>query len=87
MRLLNGTLRQFLWEDRFLTSSLMGVLKIFKLKPEGGVVTEISMAWEGKTNTIEKVNCIATDDFKFVVGGLSKEGKGVIEIFGTPGTI
>lgn len=59
----------------------MGALKLFKLGRENGVAKELRNIWEGKTTKIEKVNSIAVDAKRIAIGGLSKDGKGFIELW------
>lgn len=37
--------------------------------------------WTGEAQAIEKINALIIDDKRIFLGGLSKDGKGVIEIW------
>lgn len=37
--------------------------------------------WEQETQSVKKVNALVVDEKRVVVGGLTAEGKGVIEIW------
>lgn len=41
----------------------------------------LKMLWQGTTQNMEKVNKVIADDRRIIVGGLTKEGKGVIEVW------
>ena len=46
---------------------------------EGSVL--LDKIWQQETQSIKKVNALVVDDKRVVVGGLTAEGKGVIEIW------
>lgn len=65
-------------------STLMGTMMQFKLeREEDNDGAEVVKIWENTTKTVEKVNALVMDSNsgRIIVGGLSKEGKGVLEIW------
>lgn len=62
----------------------MGTMMQFKLeREEDNDGAEVVKIWENTTKTVEKVNALVMDSNsgRIIVGGLSKEGKGVLEIW------
>lgn len=73
-------------QARILTiSTMLGVITQFELvydpKADDGQAL-LKLLWQGSvTPALEKVNRILADDKRIVVGGLTKAGKGIIEIW------
>lgn len=42
---------------------------------------ELVPLWEKGTENVEKVNALVADDKRIILGGLSKDGTGIIEIW------
>ncbi|KAG6910284.1 hypothetical protein DXG01_011681 [Tephrocybe rancida] len=62
-------------------STLLGVLSRYEVvvdDDEESVTT--NKIWQGETQNVKKVNALVVDEKRVVVGGLTAEGKGVIEI-------
>jgi hypothetical protein len=41
----------------------------------------LKQLWQGNVKSIEKVNTMLVDEKRIVVGGLKKDGKGVVEVW------
>lgn len=70
-------------EPRVLTTStLLGILTQWEIVfQEEDRQILLKMLWQGTTQNMEKVNKVIADDKRIIVGGLTKEGKGVIEVW------
>lgn len=63
-------------------STLLGVMTRYEVVydyDEGSVT--LDKIWEQETQDVKKVNALVVDEKRVVVGGLTAEGKGVIEIW------
>ena len=72
-------------QARVLTiSTMLGVITQYELiydaQDDQGQAL-LRRLWQGDVKTIEKVNAMLVDDRRIIVGGLSKDGKGVIEVW------
>ncbi|KAJ2929583.1 hypothetical protein H1R20_g7512, partial [Candolleomyces eurysporus] len=73
------------YEPRILTiSTMLGVITQYELiydsqANDGRAI--LKQLWQGNVTSIEKVNTILVDEKRIVVGGLEKDGKGVIEVW------
>ncbi|KAJ2935831.1 hypothetical protein H1R20_g1265, partial [Candolleomyces eurysporus] len=73
------------YEPRILTiSTMLGVITQYELiydsqANDGRAI--LKQLWQGNVTSIEKVNTILVDEKRIVVGGLEKDGKGVIELW------
>ncbi|KAG6820853.1 hypothetical protein H0H93_010680 [Arthromyces matolae] len=63
-------------------STLLGVISRHTLSfdVDKGSVT-INKIWQRDTREVKKVNALVVDDKRIVVGGLTAQGKGIIEIW------
>lgn len=63
-------------------STMLGVVTQYEVlsDPKQDSV-DIDKVWQKKTQGVEKVNALIVDEKRIIVGGLSKEGKGIIEIW------
>ncbi|KAG6876465.1 hypothetical protein C0993_002855 [Termitomyces sp. T159_Od127] len=63
-------------------STLLGVMTRYEVVydyDEGSVT--LDKIWEQETQSVKKVNALVVDENRVIVGGLTSEGKGVIEIW------
>lgn len=70
-------------EGRALTiSTLMGVLTHYYLEydPTVGQVV-LKQLWQKESEGIQKVNTLIADEKRFIVGGFTKKGQGIIEVW------
>jgi hypothetical protein len=74
--------RQFSDPDTLVLSTMLGTVMGFQIH-RGKTVAEtgVTKTWELRASTLEKVNALLVEHKKLVLGGLAKDGKGVIEIY------
>ncbi|PPQ63258.1 hypothetical protein CVT24_006783 [Panaeolus cyanescens] len=60
-------------------STLLG--KITRYSLDSGEESGLQQMWQGEAGSLSKVNAISVDDKRIILGGFSKDGKGVIEIW------
>ncbi|EAU88879.1 hypothetical protein CC1G_12650 [Coprinopsis cinerea okayama7 len=66
----------------FTTSTMLGILTQWEIVfQEEDRQILLKMLWQGQTQNMEKVNKLVADDKRIIVGGLTKDGKGVIEVW------
>ncbi|KAG6817795.1 hypothetical protein H0H87_003203 [Tephrocybe sp. NHM501043] len=67
--------------DVLTMSTLLGVMSRYEIEVdnEGSVI--VDQLWEEGTKSVKKVNALVVDDKRVIVGGLTAEGKGVVEIW------
>nr|VWO98043.1 N/A [Ganoderma boninense] len=75
----------FTHADRFLTCSLLGVLTEYSISRDADGELVATKSWTTVTKALEKVNAMAADQSRILVGGFTKEGKGVVEVWQTVG--
>ncbi|KAG6810284.1 hypothetical protein H0H92_012582 [Tricholoma furcatifolium] len=71
------------------TSTLMGVLVRYEVafdevepgRGRGRGRVSVDKVWQLETQSVKKVNALAVDEKRVVVGGLTADGKGVVEIW------
>jgi hypothetical protein len=79
---LNNGYRQFIHSRRLVTSTLRGVLTVYDLifdSEEGSLILED--VFQKESSGLEKVNALVADDKRIILAGLTKDGKGVIEVW------
>ncbi|GAW01346.1 scf complex subunit skp1 [Lentinula edodes] len=68
--------------DILTTSTLLGSIAQWRINSETSDRDKnIKELWRKKGIALEKVNALVTNDTKIVIGGFSKDGKGIIEIW------
>ncbi|KAJ3007670.1 hypothetical protein NUW54_g3458 [Trametes sanguinea] len=65
--------------ERLLTCSLLGSIAEFKISRDSSGMLQAEKTWSSSTSSMEKVNAIAASQFRLVIGGFGKDGKGVVE--------
>ncbi|KAF5389952.1 hypothetical protein D9757_003629 [Collybiopsis confluens] len=66
-------------------STLLGTIIQWKINVKSNDQdTILEEVWRKNVTGMDKVNALVTNDTKIIVGGLTKEGKGVIEIWDIP---
>ncbi|KAJ3760327.1 WD40-repeat-containing domain protein [Lentinula raphanica] len=77
----------FLSPDTLVASTLLGLVIQWKIKIDSvnqeDIVKEI---WRKQAVALDKVNALVAIDTKIAIGGLSKDGKGVFEVWDRRGT-
>ncbi|KAJ3543758.1 hypothetical protein NMY22_g3020 [Coprinellus aureogranulatus] len=72
-------------QARVLTiSTMLGVITQYELlydPQNAGGQALLRQVWKGDVKAIEKVNALLVDERRILVGGLSKDGKGIIEVW------
>ncbi|TFK30269.1 WD40 repeat-like protein [Coprinopsis marcescibilis] len=66
----------------FTTSTLLGLITQWEIvyqEEERRIL--LKMLWQGETKNLEKVNKLIADQNRIIVGGLTKDGKGLIEVW------
>ncbi|KAF9053018.1 WD40-repeat-containing domain protein [Panaeolus papilionaceus] len=67
-------------DARTLTiTTLLGKIVRYSLEESGE--TAFRELWQGESKNLSKVNALVVDDKRIILGGFSREGKGVIEIW------
>ncbi|KAI9057917.1 WD40 repeat-like protein [Trametes sanguinea] len=67
--------------ETLLTCSLLGAIAEFKISRDSSGMLQADKTWSSSTSSIEKVNAIAASQFRLVIGGFGKDGKGVVEVW------
>jgi len=68
--------------DILTASTLLGSIIQWKIKSElNGQDNIVEELWRKEALELEKVNALVTNDTKIVIGGFSKDGKGIVEIW------
>ncbi|KAJ2971280.1 hypothetical protein NUW54_g12539 [Trametes sanguinea] len=67
--------------ERLLTCSLLGSIAEFKISRDSSGMLQAEKTWSSSTSSMEKVNAIAASQFRLVIGGFGKDGKGVVEVW------
>ncbi|KAG5352981.1 hypothetical protein C0989_011624 [Termitomyces sp. Mn162] len=80
-----GPLVALAFEDsgNLTVSTLLGVMTRYQIvydHNEGSV--SLDKIWQQETQSVKKVNALIVDEKRIAVGGLTAEGKGIIEIWG-----
>ncbi|KAJ3524915.1 hypothetical protein NMY22_g10794 [Coprinellus aureogranulatus] len=72
-------------QARVLTiSTMLGVITQYELlydPQNAGGQALLRQVWKGDVKAIEKVNALLVDERRILVGGLAKDGKGIIEVW------
>lgn len=68
-------------ENTLLICSLLGCLKAYSLVYDSAKTLNTKLIWDSDVKEVAKVNAIAVNDRWLVVGGLTRDGKGVLEIW------
>ncbi|KAM6500292.1 WD40-repeat-containing domain protein [Amanita muscaria] len=71
----------FLGERTLIVSTLKGVITQYKLMLEENNKLRLEKRWNGETSSSMKPNALIVDEKRVIVGGLQKDGSGVIEIW------
>uniref|UniRef100_A0A0W0F817 WD40 repeat-like protein n=1 Tax=Moniliophthora roreri TaxID=221103 RepID=A0A0W0F817_MONRR len=72
----------FIDNDTLVLSTLLGVVKGIRLiRPANDGLPGIEQVWEHEIGEMEKVNALVVLVARIVIGGFSKDGKGVITIW------
>ncbi|PIL24234.1 hypothetical protein GSI_13987 [Ganoderma sinense ZZ0214-1] len=71
----------FTHANRFLTCSLLGVLAEYSISRDSDGKLSATKNWNASTKALEKVNAMAVDHSRIMVGGFTKDGKGVVEVW------
>lgn len=64
-----------------LTSTLLGRLAQHDITYSSEQQVEVQTSWNAEVQTLVKVNAITAQGDWLVVGGISKEGKGIVEVW------
>lgn len=69
-----------------MTCTLLGEVKQFAVvhnapASEGGPGFEVNEKWSSRTQKLAKVNAMSISGDRMAIGGLTGEGKGVVEIW------
>lgn len=76
----------FLDQYRFVTCTLLGEVKQFEIvhdapASEGGAGFGLQEKWSSRTQKLAKVNAMSITGDRMAIGGLTGDGKGVVEIW------
>ncbi|KAF8891317.1 WD40-repeat-containing domain protein [Infundibulicybe gibba] len=76
----------FTESGKLAISTMLGMLTqydmVYDLETgEGAIPADLPVTWKAKTQAIEKVNAIVVQEKQVVVGGFSKAGKGIVELW------
>ena len=74
--------RAFVQPRRLVASTLRGVLTVYNLiwdPDEGSLILDDE--FQKESSGLEKVNALVVDEQQIILGGLDKDGKGVIEVW------
>lgn len=74
--------RAFVQSRRLVASTLKGVLTVYNLiwdPDEGSLI--LDDVFQKESSGLEKVNALVVDEQQIILGGLDKDGKGVIEVW------
>jgi hypothetical protein len=69
-----------------LTSTLLGKLAQHSIFYDNEQKLQVKTSWSAEVKNVAKVNAITSTGKVFVVGGITKEGKGAVEVWGRPET-
>ncbi|KAJ3492120.1 hypothetical protein NLI96_g201 [Meripilus lineatus] len=71
----------FSGDGALIACSLLGTLRAYSLTHDADMKLRAEKIWSGEVKEIAKVNALSLNDTWMVVGGLTKEGKGLFEIW------
>ena len=64
-----------------MTCSLLGVMSEYTISRNDEDKLQATKGWSAVTQSLEKVNAMAADESRVVLGGFGKDGKGVLEVW------
>jgi len=74
--------RAFSDPNTLTVSTLLGMITQYQIaRNDKAESVDLVKIWQRETQTIDKVNALITDDRRIIVGGLAKDGKGVVEVW------
>lgn len=71
-------------ETALLASSLLGKLARHDISYDSKHKLHVTTSWNAEVESLAKINAIAVNDKYLVVGGIIKDGKGAVEVWGPP---
>ncbi|KAI0707616.1 WD40 repeat-like protein [Earliella scabrosa] len=71
----------FIRSDCLMTCSLLGVMSEYIISRNTEDKLQATKGWSAVTQSLEKVNAMAADESRVVLGGFGKDGKGVLEVW------